>query len=283
MQDRKKSGSISGWLQVISFLAVYLFSFLAMAYALPFIPQNGFVNSLILPLGAGAFLSVVLVLSFAKLFFKRDTTELGLKWNGYQRKAMAGACLGIFLITAGSMILYSGNWLHWTSSEPVLTQLLLISALIIVSAFSEELVFRGFILGRLLSTNNRYVALLVSSVLFSLFHINNPDVSAIAIINIFLGGLLLGMNYIYTRNIWFGFMLHVTWNLVQGPLMGIPVSGLVLPSLIISEINGPVLITGGNFGLEGSVIQGVLLLVCNMAVWYLNERRNIQPATAKKI
>jgi membrane protease YdiL (CAAX protease family) len=283
MQDRKKTGSINSWLQVIIFMAIYLLCFLALTVVLPTPSSNDLIDSLYLPIVAASILSIVLVLIFTKLLFKKDPTVLGLDVNKQGRVAFSGACLGIFLITAGSLILYAGDWLEWSPTDAPASDIILLSALLLLSAFSEELVFRGFVLGRLLNVTNRLMALLVSSAIFALFHINNPEVSPIAVVNIFLGGLVLGITYSYSRNIWFGLMLHFSWNFVQGPILGIPVSGLVLPSLVSSQTQGPEMITGGQFGLEASLIQGALLAVCCIVLWRLNAVENKSLVTAKKI
>ena len=283
MQDRKKSESINNWLQVIIFLAVYLLSFITLGFLLPTAARGDLTNAIYLPITAASILSIALVLLFKSLIFKADTTPLGLWFDKQARKAISGACLGIFLITGGSIILYTGNWLQWMSSEASAYDIVLMSGLLLLSAFSEELVFRGFILGRLLNQTKPLIALLVSSIVFALFHINNPEVSLLATINIFLGGILLGITYCYNRNIWFGFALHYSWNLVQGPILGIPVSGLILPSIISTEIKGPELITGGQFGLEGSLIQGILMVICCVGLWLLNSAENKTMTTAKKI
>jgi membrane protease YdiL (CAAX protease family) len=282
MQDRKKSESINSWLQVIIFLAVYLLCFLALGFLLPSTSAGGLANSLYLPIAAASILSIVLVFVFTKLVFKKDLTSPGLNYKDQGRRALSGACLGVFLITSGSLILYAGNWLEWGSTDADFSDIILLSGLLLLSAFSEELVFRGFILGRLLNTTNRVVALLVSSAVFALFHMNNPEVSVVAVVNIFLGGILLGITYTYNRNIWFGFMLHFTWNLCQGPVLGIPVSGLVLPSLISSQIQGPELISGGQFGLEASLVEGALLIACSIVLWRLNAAEINRPLLLKR-
>jgi len=283
MQDRKKTESINSWVQVIIFLAIYLLCFMALAALLPAASPGELTWSLYLPITAASIISIVLVLVFTKLVFKRDQTPIGLNFRGQERLACSGACLGIFLITSGSLILFAGNWLDWSKPETQVSDILFLGGILLLSAFSEELVFRGFILGRLLTKTNRFLALMVSSAIFALFHINNPEVSPLAVMNIFLGGLLLGITYTFNRNIWFGFMLHFSWNFAQGPVFGIPVSGLVLPSIISSHIQGPELITGGQFGLEASLVQGILLLISCIGLWLLNTTENKTVATAKKI
>lgn len=96
-------------------------------------------------------------------------------------------------------------------------ELLLSWILMLLVALTEEIAFRGFVLGHLLAAGvNRFVALFLSSALFSLMHIFNPNFSLIAFLNILLAGILIGSTYIYTRNLWFAIALHLFWNWLQG-------------------------------------------------------------------
>jgi len=69
------------------------------------------------------------------------------------------------------------------------------------AAAFEEIMMRGYILSRLMSRMNKFAALAISSVIFSLLHIFNPNLGILPIVNLFLAGLLLGAAFIYTRNI----------------------------------------------------------------------------------
>jgi hypothetical protein len=143
----------------------------------------------------------------------------------------------------------------------------------IAIAIGEEMVFRGYILNNLLHSLHKWLALAISAALFALMHSNNPGVDIIAMINLFIGGLLLGINYIFTRNLWFSIMLHTAWNFFQGPVLGFPVSGLHLQSILHPELKGNVLITGGTFGLEASFLTGILLIVTVMILYFVYRSR----------
>jgi membrane protease YdiL (CAAX protease family) len=123
------------------------------------------------------------------------------------------------------------------------------------------------------------VALVISSALFSLFHAANANVGVVALLNIFVAGFLLGINYVYTRNIWFAVCLHFSWNFFQGPVLGYEVSGLDLPSLLQQTLKGPGLLTGGEFGFEGSLICLLLnMLTCIfLASYYAGYRTRSSP------
>jgi hypothetical protein len=123
-----------------------------------------------------------------------------------------------------------------------------------IVSLSEELLFRGYILNNLLMSGKRYNALILSSVIFALFHSINPNLTLLAFVNIFLAGMLLGSSYIFTQNIWFPLSLHLFWNFFQGAVFGYPVSGHEIDSLFSFQPLGKNLLHGGEFGFEGSMI-----------------------------
>jgi membrane protease YdiL (CAAX protease family) len=143
----------------------------------------------------------------------------------------------------------------------------------IAIAVGEEMVFRGYILNNLMQSLNRWLALAISAALFALMHSNNPNVDLIAMVNLFGGGLLLGINYIFTKNLWFSIMLHTAWNFLQGPVLGFPVSGVNLPSILHLELKGSSLMSGGAFGLEASLITSILVIVAVLLLYIVYRSR----------
>lgn len=76
-------------------------------------------------------------------------------------------------------------------------------------------------------------------------------------------------------------MLHFAWNFFQGPVLGFKVSGLALQSIFEQQLKGPDLITGGQFGVEGSVIQSVVLLLTFASLAWIYEKKFM--GTAKQV
>jgi membrane protease YdiL (CAAX protease family) len=140
-------------------------------------------------------------------------------------------------------------------------------------SFAEELVFRGYVLNNLMQSVPKEAALFTSAILFAIFHSLNPNFNLIAFINIFIAGMLLGVNYIYTRNLWFAIFFHFTWNFFQGPILGFEVSGLSLPSLLDQNLRGSILLTGGEFGLEASWLTTFATSLMAIALFFLFQRK----------
>ena len=131
-------------------------------------------------------------------------------------------------------------------------------------AVTEEVIGRGFILGRMLDGGiNKFVALFISAVLFSLMHLFNPNFAFVPFLNIMLAGCFLGASYIYTRNLCFPIALHWFWNWIQGSVLGYKVSGNEFSNenLLILHFPEENLINGGTFGFEGSILCSLLLVL----------------------
>ena len=131
-------------------------------------------------------------------------------------------------------------------------------------AVTEEVIGRGFILGRMLDGGvNKFVALFISAVLFSLMHLFNPSFAFVPFLNIMLAGCFLGASYIYTRNLCFPIALHWFWNWIQGSVLGYKVSGNEFSNknLLILHFPEENLINGGTFGFEGSILCSLLLVL----------------------
>lgn len=135
-------------------------------------------------------------------------------------------------------------------------------------AFGEELLFRGYLFQTLIEGTNQYVAIIVFSVSFGLFHLNNPNITFLAVLNIILAGVWFSVAYLKTRTLWFPTIMHATWNFFQGYVYSFPVSGLEWgqPSLLRLRQSGPEWITGGHFGPEGGVLTTLVLVIATVFI-----------------
>jgi membrane protease YdiL (CAAX protease family) len=222
---------------------------------------------------SSALISVIMVWLFRKLVDRRSFESLGFSMDKNGMHAGTGFFLGIFLVCAGTCLLYFSKNLQWTGINFNGTDLFISFGLMLIVAFYEELMLRGYILNNLMESVRKWPALIISALVFALLHAANPDFSAVGAINILLAGLLLGINYIYTKNLWFGILLHFSWNFFQGPLLGFEVSGLQLQSLLQHDIQGSELLTGGKFGFEGSLVATVLLTMVIVILAWVYEKK----------
>ncbi len=152
-----------------------------------------------------------------------------------------------------------------------------VSMMLFLAAFDEELIFRGYILNSMMDSSSRWVALAGSSALFALMHAGNPSVWSnwVPMTELFAAGFILGISYTFTKNLWFPTFFHFGWNFFQG-LFGFEISGINVDSwkMISHENTGnvPDIISGGVFGIEGSVITLSCTIICTYFIYkYYNE------------
>lgn len=219
-------------------------------------------------------IAVLLVLACRKFIDKKNLSSIGLNWKGYQSYALAGFFAGIFIVGCGALLLIGLSYLYLPGINIDPGSLGIGFILFILIAFSEEIIFRGYVLGNLMDFFSGRIALIISSLLFALFHSTNPEVGFLPLMNLFVVGLLFGINFIYTKNLWFGIFLHFSWNFFQGSVLGFKVSGFNTGGLFVCFLDGPYWITGGGFGFEGSIISLVLSVL--VLIWIISRYKQME-------
>ena len=127
---------------------------------------------------------------------------------------------------------------------------------------------------RLASSIGTGITAMVTSALFALLHIFNPEIDFLPMLNLLLAGMLLGASYLYTKNLCFPISLHLFWNWIQGPVLGYEVSGNnFISSMLTLHLPEDNVLNGGAFGFEGSLICTVLMIVLTILIVWWGEKR----------
>lgn len=270
------------WLRVLLFLVAYI-TFLVFSSAIVaviIVLANETTNEYLPDVSIYILLNFIagffIVWIFRRFIDRKSFKNLGWQWKGFTKERSIGFTTGIFLCGVIAIVLWLMQLLQWFTDELDAAALLNAFVLMMLVALVEELVFRGYILGNLMESVSKEVALFLSAFIFAAAHSLNPEFNLTAFVNILLAGLLLGINFIYTRNLWFGILFHFTWNYFQGPVLGFKVSGLELPSLLQQNIKGSILLTGGEFGLEASWLAVIVFLLA-VPVYYLLFQKKYKP------
>ncbi len=212
-------------------------------------------------------LNVVMVIAYwfyVKRFEYRNVDELG------SRRAVQeftyGALVGICLLSVIIGVLWALGY-YQVSAFNHYTIVLLPFVTMLARSLGEELIFRVILFRIVEEGLGSWFALLISSVLFGLGHIGNPAATWLSTLAISLeAGVLLGAVYMVTRRIWMAWGLHFAWNFMQGPVFGIEVSGTTQTGLLVAEMVGPDLITGGSFGVEASLFAVIICLAAGIVL-----------------
>lgn len=147
--------------------------------------------------------------------------------------------------------------------------------LFLLVAITEEVMIRGFLFTNLYNHSNKHLAIIISSVIFSLMHLFNSSFNIISMINIFLVGIFFCQLYLKDMNLSIPIGFHFSWNFLQGPVFGFSVSGLVTQGFFnIENANGTEFPFEG-FGLEGSLISAFVLSSFIVYFYFTNTRYRI--------
>ncbi len=211
----------------------------------------------------GIFLLLWILMRFVD---KEPFIKLGFSIKGKTNDIILGMTLGLLLMAVGYSILILLGEIKFISFNYDLKSILLLFLLFIAVSVVEETYVRGYVLKNLLKSFNPVVSLIISSAIFSLLHFFNPNVNYIALTELFIAGILLGVSYVYTKNLWFPIALHLSWNFFQ-VMFGFNVSGMDTYSLIEFEILENNNINGGDFGFEGSYLSILFSLVMIYFLW----------------
>jgi membrane protease YdiL (CAAX protease family) len=197
---------------------------------------------------------------FRKYVDRRSFMSLGFELSNYKADLVKGLVWGAALISVGFLALYIFDFIAIVETDFGAIQWLSYIAFFAIVAFNEEILVRGYLLTNLMASMNKYWALIVSALVFSIMHLANDSTSLLSIVNLFLAGIMLGIYTIHKRNLWFPIAMHFTWNFFQGPILGFEVSGTKMDSVINQQVSGSSLVTGGEFGFEGSLLLTVMMI-----------------------
>lgn len=238
-------------------------------------------NLLLLLINLLTFAAISLLVFFrVKIIEKRSLSSIGFNKNNWLKKYSLGFLIGLVMMSIIVLILLPFGYITIEKNpvQPVgvsaISSVLVILFGWIIQGATEEIVTRGWLLNILSAKYNIGVGLLISSTLFGLMHLSNPNINYIAVINIILVGLFYGLCVIKTNDLWAVCGMHTAWNFAQGNLFGFEVSGIDVSvgSLIDLNLVGSDFVTGGIFGPEAGIVATFILLVSIVILLFLDKK-----------
>ena len=221
---------------------------------------------------------LLLFIVWVKVIEKNSLSTLGFVKKNWLKYLGWGILISLLQMGVIALVYQVGGIGTFELNELSLEPILFILGLFpfwLLQGGTEEVATRGWLLTRIAARTNLPLAIAISSSLFGILHLGNAGVTFLSVLNIILDGVLAGLLFIYTDSIWLVVAQHGTWNYVQGNLLGFQVSGTGADASIFSFTmgDGPVWLTGGAFGAEGSIITTLVLLVSLVIVYRLGERK----------
>ncbi len=211
---------------------------------------------------------ILLVWLWVRLYEKRGLATLGLERDGALRRYGRGLFIG-FLTFAGAVGLMAlFGFVAPETSDPgrvgwaALVGVLLVIPGWLVQGAAEEVLTRGWIMSVLAARYRPWLGILLSSLFFTLAHGLNPNLTALALVNLFLYGLFAAFYALREGSLWGVCAFHSAWNWAQGNCFGLAVSGNRAEGGMLFDLmeTGPDWFTGGAFGPEGGLAVTLMLL-----------------------
>ena len=229
--------------------------------------------------------ALVATIVLLRLDGRRPLAEVGLHRRDATHHLGRGFVFGVVIVVPAVALAMAGGLRYGPDGGTVLEYLgtgAWTAMILFFPAAAEEILCRGYPLTVLAERWGNAVAVVVTTLAFSALHGSNPEVGGLALFNIALAGLLLGVVRIVTGSLWAATGVHLGWNLSTGFLADLPVSGLSLVDAPLVQVAQPgrAIITGGAFGVEGGLAStATLVAAIAYVVW---SARRVPPAPGPK-
>jgi membrane protease YdiL (CAAX protease family) len=265
LEDAKLSSYIPNFLvaSLISICMVFLGS--AFTAASLFVDMEPYLKLAIFDLMIGFGMTTVICMMYVKFTEKRSIVGLGFyksKFKHYFSGLGIGIVMFALIVLASNLL--GGMETSWNSSGFKLNVIVIIFLGFVIQGGTEEVIYRGWLLPILGAKYNLKLSIIISSVMFALLHSMNPGMTIMPVINLTLFGVFAALFALAEDSIWGICGFHSAWNWVQGSVFGVKVSGTTVPGgsvLSSTPIEGQDLISGGAFGIEGSVLCSIAFLI----------------------
>lgn len=194
---------------------------------------------------------------------------------------VTGTVFGAFIFLVGLTVAFFNGWVK---IDPQMASFSMASlgfsaVFILLAAAFEEIMMRGYVLNMLMAKYSAATAIVVSSLIFVALHAGNlikDPIGIMGAVNIFVASILMSVAYLRTGALWLPIGVHAGWNFMQGPVLGINVSGFDLSAgWHVVTLQGPKWATGGEFGFEAAVpaVVGPLVAIALVYLFFRKDER----------
>ncbi len=126
---------------------------------------------------------------------------------------------------------------------------------------AEEVAFRGYAFQRFVRSVGPIGATLGFAAFYAIVQALQPGANRASIAVSIIFSLVLSTAYLRTRALWLSWGLNFGWKASRALIFGLAVSGVSSHSPVVEgNPMGPLWITGGGYGLDGSWVAFIVLL-----------------------
>lgn len=199
---------------------------------------------------------------YVRAFEMRKVRSMGAVSRGAVPHYLLGTAVGLLMMTSITMLtVVTGVNGIKVNSDINYGLIALYLGGFLIQGMSEEFIFRGYLMTTVGASHNTWIAIGISAAAFGLAHAANPGFTLFTFFNLALFGAFASLYMILFEDIWGVCAIHSVWNFAQGNIYGISVSGSGDTESVLrtTAISDKTLLTGGKFGIEGSIFTTIVL------------------------
>lgn len=186
---------------------------------------------------------------------------LGIFLGFCEVSLLVGLIAGFGGYSFGSLALHGTDLVGWG---------LLWALAFLLVGFSEEFMFRGYVQYTLARGIGFWPGAVCLSVVFGAFHLLNPGEGIVGALNVAVTGMVFAFALQRTGNLWLAVGWHACFDFGETFLFSVPNSGFVFNHHLSNAVlHGPVWLTGGTVGPEGSVFGFLTMGISAVAIHFL--------------
>ncbi len=230
----------------------------------------------------GQFTGVLLsTLAFRYFVDKKDYRSLGLSFSHLGSHLVKGITWAVGILSVAFLLVWTSGNIEILGIQDLGIALVGYLSFFLLVALLEELICRGYLQQMVTDHLNYKIGIAFSSLIFTLIHLGNDHFTWIAFCNLTLGGILMSLLYLKYQSLYVPIGFHWLWNYFQGNILGFGVSGTDVLGVLQLKVDGPDWLTGGYFGLEGSLITCFLLAIAIFILW-INSKEQLDLIAMEK-
>ena len=201
----------------------------------------------------------MLIFTIVFMLFENMSTKILFNEN-IAKGILTGTIVGFLWIGIPSTILIFSKQLIVAEKNTISFILLWITSAFI-NVVMQELLVRGYIYQLLKKDYNIFVAVLVSTVLFTAMHLGAFEAGFIPVANVITMCLFTTMLYETERTLLAPIMAHAVWNIIGAIFLGCVNLAEDYPHMFTLISSQNILLSGGEYKIEASIIVTIINII----------------------
>ena len=253
-------------------LRVGVFLFLAVVGLVVFSRLAFAVGDFLIAAALGTFAAAAVANALALRIYERgQLADIGMHWNAAScRNLLVGVAggVGAALLVLGLPLAAGVATLQPDADYPASWgSFFFLTLVLLFGAIGEELLFRGYGFQVLVVELGPFATILPVSVIFGVVHAANPSATTMGLVNTVGWGVILGVAFLRSGDLWLPIGLHFGWNWIL-PIFGVNLSGFTIKIAgYAMEWKAGSLWSGGAYGPEGGLLTSLVLVLLSLYLW----------------